>query len=161
MATSQCCEYKFQGSAFVYWLRQVANVSSQYSLFTLNFLGYHTQYIITRSFHPVLRQKSFDHKPFKMSTRIISSVSICSYCFVDGLMYRGIGKCRQIPVQTEEFVKIWNSKGNHWIIIYAVNFAPCELQVYDGLYRTVSKEIKELVDTHIYDRTAIHQAPRW
>ena len=68
-------------------------------------------------------------------------------------MYCGIGECRQIPVQTDEFVQILNSNGNHWVIIYAVTCAPDELQVYDSLYRTVSKEIKEFVDTHRNDRT--------
>ena len=63
-------------------------------------------------------------------------------------MYCGIGECRQIPVRTDEFVQILNSNGNHWVIIYAVTCAPDELQVYDSLYRTVSKDIKELVDTH-------------
>ena len=70
-------------------------------------------------------------------------------------MYCGIGECRQIPVQTDEFVHIFNSNDNHWVIIYAVNCAPGELQMYDSLYRRVSDE---LVDTLIYDRTAIHQA---
>ena len=69
-------------------------------------------------------------------------------------MYCGIGECRQ----TDEFVQIFNSYDNHWVIIYAVTCAPGELQVYDSLYRRVSKDIKELVDTLIYDRTAIHQA---
>ena len=47
--------------------------------------------------------------------------------------------------------------------ISAVNCAPGEVQVYDNLYRTVSKDIKELVvnmiHTHTLDHTAIHHAP--
>ena len=58
----------------------------------------------------------------------------------------------------DEFVQIFNSNDNHWVIICAVNCAPGELQVYDSLYRRVSEDIKELVDTLIYDHTAIHQA---
>ena len=45
------------------------------------------------------------------------------------------------------------------MIIYAVNCAAGELQVYDSLYWTVSEDFKELVDTHIYDRIANHHAP--
>ena len=75
-------------------------------------------------------------------------------------MYCGIGECRQIPVQTEEFVQILKNNSNHLVTIYAMNCAPGELQVYNNLSRTVRKDIKELVvDTHRYDRTAIHQAP--
>ena len=74
-------------------------------------------------------------------------------------MYCDIGEWRRISAQTDEFVQILNSNGNHLVINYAVNCAPDELQVYDSLYRTVSKDIKELVDTHIYDRIAIHQVP--
>ena len=43
--------------------------------------------------------------------------------------------------------QILNSNDNHWVILYAVNYAPGELQMYDSLCRTVSKDIKELVDT--------------
>ena len=74
-------------------------------------------------------------------------------------MYCGIGECRQIPVQTDEFIQILNSNGNHWVIFYAVNCAAGELQVYDSMYRTVSEDFKKLVDTHIYDRIANHHAP--
>ena len=88
----------------------------------------------------------------------MSSVSIWSYSFFGGLIYCGIGECRQIPVQTDEFVQIFNSNDNHRVKIYAVNCAPGELQMYDCLYWRVSEDIKELVDTLIYDRTAIHQA---
>ena len=45
------------------------------------------------------------------------------------------------------------------MIIYAVNCAAGELQVYDSLYWTVSEDFKELVDTHVYDRNANHHAP--
>ena len=129
--------------------------------------GNHTQYTITKSFHPLLRQKSLSTSFSKCnvaylrkgSTRIISSVSIWSYCFFSGLMHCNIGECQQIPVKTDEFVQILNSNDNHWVIMYAVNYAPGELQVYDSLYRTVSKDIKELVDTHKYDRTGICHAP--
>ena len=31
--------------------------------------------------------------------------------------------------------------------------------MYDSLYRTVSEDFTELVDTHIYDRTENHHAP--
>ena len=74
-------------------------------------------------------------------------------------MHCNIGECRQIPVKTDECVQILNSNDNHWVIMYAVNCAPGELQVYDSLYRTVSKDIKELVGTHKYDRTGIYHAP--
>ena len=74
-------------------------------------------------------------------------------------MYCGIGECRLIPVLTHQFVQLLNSNGNHWVIIYAVNCVPGELQVYDSLNRTMSKDIKELVETHIYDRTAIQHVP--
>ena len=53
--------------------------------------------------------------------------------------------CRQIPVQIDEFVQILNSNSNHWVTISAVNCVPGEVQVYDNLYRTVSKDINELV----------------
>ena len=73
--------------------------------------------------------------------------------------------CRQIPVQTDEFVQILNSNSNHWVTISAVNCVPGEIQVYDHLYRTVSKDISELVvsmmhtHTHTLYHTAIHHAP--
>ena len=58
-------------------------------------------------------------------------------------MYCGIGECRLIPVHTHQFVQFLNSNGNHWVIIYAVNCVPGELQVYDSLNRTMSKDIKD------------------
>ena len=64
--------------------------------------------------------------------------------------------CRQIPVQTDEFVQILNTSSNHWVIISAVNCAPGDVEVYDNLYRTVSKDIKELVVSMIHaDKTAL------
>ena len=47
---------------------------------------------------------------------------------VGGLLYCNIGECRQIPVQTEEFVQILNSNVNHCVTVSAVNCAPGEVQ---------------------------------
>ena len=78
-----------------------------------------------------------------------------------GLMYCGIGECRQIPGQTDEFVQILNRNSNHWMAISAVNCAPGDVEVYDNLYRTVSKDIKELVVSmiHTYKTTLSFTKP--